>query len=555
MSDSHREPGLRGRRTERAALDRLLAEVRAGQSRVLVLRGEAGAGKTALLDYLQEQASGFRVARAVGVESEMELAFAGLHQFCTPMLSNLAGLPGPQRDALATVFGLSTGEAPGGLLVGLAVLGLLSEVADELPLVCLVDDAQWLDQASAQALAFVARRLLAEPVALVFAVCEPYQAQQWGGLPLLTVEGLSSGDARALLDSVTPGRLDERVRDRIVAETRGNPLALLELPRGLCAAELAGGFGLPDALPLASRIERSFLRQLQSLPATTQRLLLAAAAEPVGDVMLLWRAAEWLGVGADAAAPAEAAGLIEMGARVRFRHPLLRAAVYRAATLPDRREVHGALAEATDPGADPDRRAWHRARAATGPDEAVAGELERSAARAQGRGGVAAAAAFLQRSAELTPDPARRGARALAAARAKFAAAAPEAAHELLAMAELGWLGELRRAELARLRAQMAFAERRGSDAPRLLLDAAKKLEPLDSGLARETYLEALGAAIFAGRLSRGFNVREAAEAAAADGPAAGRGGDAADRGLRRGHAAAQARFGCAPARRCPQRG
>jgi DNA-binding CsgD family transcriptional regulator len=516
MSDSHPGPGLRGRRSERAALDRLLAETRAGQSRVLVLRGEAGVGKTALLDYLQEQASGFRVARAAGVESEMELAFAGLHQLCTPMLGNVDGLPGPQRDALGTVFGLSTGEAPGRLLVGLAVLGLLSEVAGELPLVCLVDDAQWLDQASAQALAFVARRLLAEPVALVFAVREPSEEQQWEGLPLLRVEGLSSGEARALLDSVTPGRLDERVRDRIVAETRGNPLALLELPRGLRAAELAGGFGLPDAPPLANRIERSFLRRLQSLPVKTQRLLLAAAAEPIGDVTLLRRAAEWLGVGADAAAPAEAAGLIELGARVRFRHPLLRTAVYRAAASPDRREVHRALAEATDPGADPDRRAWHRARAATGPDEAVAGELERSATRAQSRGGVAAAAAFLQRSAELTPDPARRVARALAAARAKFAAAAPEAAYELLAAAELGRLDELQRAELARLRAQMAFAERHGSDAPRLLLDAAKKLEALDNGLARETYLEALGAAIFAGRLGRGLDVRETAEAARA---------------------------------------
>jgi hypothetical protein len=311
------------------------------------------------------------------------------------------------------------------------------------------------------------------------------------------------------------------VRDRIVAETRGNPLALLELPRGLSAAELAGGFGLPDAPTLASRIERSFLRRLGSFPVKTQRLLLAAAAEPTGEVTLLWRAAGRLGVGAAAWAPAEAAGLIELGARVRFRHPLLRAAVYRAAALPDRRAVHRPLAAATDPGADPDRRAWHHAHAATGPDEAVAGELERSAARAQGRGGVAAAAAFLKRSAELTPDPARRGARALAAARAKFAAGAPDAAYELIAMAELGWLDELQRAELARLRAQMAFAERRGSHAPRLLLDAAEMLEPLDSGLARETYLEALEAAIFAGRLGHGLIVREAAEAARTAAPPA----------------------------------
>ncbi|MGH3164669.1 MAG: AAA family ATPase, partial [Trebonia sp.] len=316
MSYSHPGAELLGRQGERAALDGLLAEVRAGQSRVLVLRGEAGIGKTALLDYLQERASGFRVARAAGVESEMELAFAGLHQLCTPMLGNLGVLPGPQRDALGTALGLSKGEAPGRLLVGLAVLGLFSGVAGELPLVCLVDDAQWLDQASAQALAFVARRLLAEPVALVFGVRGPGGGKHWEGLPLLTVGGLRDGDARALLDSVIPGRLDERVRDRIVAETGGNPLALLELPRGLSSAELAGGFGLPDALPLVSRIERSFLRRLQSLPAATRRLVLAGAAEPTGDVTLLWRAGERLGVGPDEAAPAQAAGLMELGARV-----------------------------------------------------------------------------------------------------------------------------------------------------------------------------------------------------------------------------------------------
>ncbi|MGH3403506.1 MAG: AAA family ATPase, partial [Streptosporangiaceae bacterium] len=502
---------MRGRQTEQAALDGLLAQVRSGRGRVLVLRGEAGVGKTALLDYLQDQASGFRVERAAGVESEMEIAFAGLHQLCTPMLSHLAGLPGPQRDALGTIFGLSAGSAPGRLLVGLAVLGLLSEAAEERPLLCLIDDVQWLDQASAQALAFVARRLLAEPIGLVFAVREPRDDQQLEDLPRLTVEGLHSADARALLDSVTPGRLDERVRDRFVAETRGNPLALLELPSGLSAAELAGGFGLPGAPPLASRIEQSFRRRLQSLPVQAQQLLLVAAAEPVGEVPLLWRAAERLGIATDAAVPAEAAGLIELGARVRFRHPLLRAAVYDAAALPDRREVHRALADATDPDIDPDRRAWHRARAATGPDEAVAGELERSAVRAQARGGVAAAAAFLQRAAELTPDPARRGARALAAARDKFAAAAPEAAYELLDMAESGPLDDLQRAEVARLRAQMAFVKKRQGDGPRLLLDAAERLGPLDGRVARAAYLEALGAAISVGRLGRGLTVQEAA--------------------------------------------
>jgi DNA-binding CsgD family transcriptional regulator len=507
-----RAPTLRGRSRELGVLASLLDVIRAGGSRVLVVRGEPGIGKTALLDYVAARATGCRVVRVAGVQPEMELAFAGLHQLCAPMLDHAERLPAPQREALWTAFGISAGPAPDRFLVGLAVLGLLSEVAGERPLLCVVDDVQWLDRATAQALGFVARRLAAEPVGLVFATYDP--AGELAGLPELAVGGLPAGDARALLDSVTPARLDERVRDRIVAETRGNPLGLLELPRELGAAELAGGFGLPGALPLASRIERGFLRRLQPLPAQTQRLLLVAAAEPVGDVTLLWRAAGRLDVGADAAAPAEAAGLIELGAVVRFCHPLLRAAVYRAAALPDRRKVHQALAEATDPGADPDRRAWHRARAAAGPDEAVASELEQSAARAQARGGVAAAAAFLQRSAQLTPDPARRPARALAAARAKFVAGASDEAYELLAMAELGRVDELQRAELARLRASMAFAERRGREAPRLLLDAAKKLEPLDGKLARETYLAALGAAIFAGRLGGGLSAREAAEAA-----------------------------------------
>jgi hypothetical protein len=322
---------LAGRSAECATLDRLLAAARAGQSRVLVLRGEAGVGKTELLEYLSEHASGCRVARAAGVESEMELAFAGLQQLCAPMLDRLERLPGPQRDALGTAFGLRTGEPPDRFLVGLSVLSLLAEVAEEEPLVCLVDDAQWLDRVSAQTLAFVARRLLAESVGLVLAVREPSKEQQFAGLPEQVVGGLSDDGARALLESAIPGRLDERVRDRIVAEMGGNPLALLELPRGLTVAELAGGFALPDASPLASQIEQSFLRQLQPLPVGTRRLLLTAAAEPVGDVSLLRRAIERLGIGADAAAPAEAAGLIELGARVRFRHPLVRSAAYRVA--------------------------------------------------------------------------------------------------------------------------------------------------------------------------------------------------------------------------------
>jgi DNA-binding CsgD family transcriptional regulator len=517
MPIPHRAPELRGRSSECESLDRLLQDVRAGHSRVLILRGEAGVGKTALLEYLVTNASECRIARAAGVESEMELAFAGLHQLCAPMLSHLAELPAPQRDALGTAFGLTGGAAADRFLVSLAVLSLLARAAEERPLICLVDDAQWLDRASAQVLGFVARRLLAEPMALVFAVRgEPGEELELGTLPVMVIGGLNDSDARALLESVIPGRLDERVRDRIVAETRGNPLALLELPLGLTAAELAGGFMRPDARPLASVIEQSFLRRVQSLPLETQRLLLAAAAEPLGDMPLLWRAAERLGISDDAATPAEAVGLIEFGFRVRFRHPLVRSATYRAATTSQRQEAHRALAEVTDPEADPDRRAWHRAQAAVGPDETVAGELERSADRAQGRGGIAAAAAFLQRASELTPDPARRSVRSLAAAQAKFEAGASESASELLAAAELGPLDKLQRARIARLRAEIVFARSRGSEAPPLLLEAAKRLEALDAGLARETYLEALGAAVFAGRLGGQYGMREVAEAARA---------------------------------------
>ncbi len=504
---------LRGRSAERVQLDRLLESIHAGQSAVLVLRGEAGFGKTALLEYLSERAAGCRLARAAGVESEMELAFAGLQQLCAPMLDRLEQLPGPQRDALGTAFGLRTGEPPDRFLVGLAVLSLLAEVAEEEPLVCLVDDAQWLDRVSAQTLAFVARRLLAERVGLVFAVRAASGEHELAGLPEQVVGGLSDGDARALLDSAT-GRLDERVRDRIVAETRGNPLALLELPRGLTPAELAGGFARPDASPLASQIEQSFLRQLQPLPVETRRLLLTAAAEPVGDVTLLWRAVERLGIGADAAAPAEAAGLIEFGARVRFRHPLVRSAAYRAGGVGDLQEVHRALADVTDPDLDPDRRAWHRAQAAVGPDEEIAAELERSAGRAQARGGLAAAAAFLERAAMLTTEPAHRAQRALTAAQAKHQAGASDAALELLATAKAGPLDELGRAQGELLGAQIAFAVRRGRDAPPLLLRAAQHLEPLDQRLARDTYLDAFAAATFAGRLASGGGVLEVAQGA-----------------------------------------
>jgi DNA-binding CsgD family transcriptional regulator len=503
---------LLDRLPERAALSQLLDAARAGRSGVLIVRGEPGIGKTALLDWAVGSAADLHVIRVAGVESEMELAFAGLQQLCAPMLDKLADLPDPQRAALGVAFGLETGEAPDRFLVGLATLSLLSEVAGQQPLLCVVDDAQWLDRASAQVLAFVARRLLADPVALVVATRE--EGGEFRGLPELAVGGLREGDARELLGSVLGGPLDERVRDRIVAETRGNPLALLELPRSV-----PGLPGLSELAGLPGRIEESFRQRVEVLPAATRLLMLVAAAEPAGEPALVWRAAERLGIGAGAVAPAADAGLLVIGERVTFRHPLVRSAVYRAAPPADRRAAHQALADATDPQADADRRAWHRAQAAPGPDEDVAAELERSAGRAQARGGLAAAAAFLERAAALTLDPARRAGRALAAAQAKYQAGAFEATLRLLGTAEAGPPDELQRAQADRLRGQIAFSSSRGSDAPPLLLKAAREFEPLDPRLARETYLDALAAATFAGRLALGGGMREAAEAALAAPP------------------------------------
>jgi DNA-binding CsgD family transcriptional regulator len=503
---------LLDRLPERAALSGLLAAARAGRSGVLVLRGEPGVGKTALLDWAVGSAAGLRVVRVAGVESEMELDYAALQQLCAPMLDQLGGLPDPQREALGVAFGLAAGAAPDRFLVGLAALSLLSAVAEREPVLCVVDDAQWLDRASALVLGFVARRLLAEPVALVFATHEP--GAEFRGLPELVVEGLGDGAARELLGSVLGGPLDERVRDRIVAEARGNPLALLELPRGVPPGVPRGVPGVPGMPGSSVRIEESFRGRVEVLPAATRRLMLVAAAEPVGDPGLVWRAAERLGIGAEALAPAADAGLLTIGERVLFRHPLVRSAVYRAASPAERRAAHQALADATDPQADPDRRAWHRAQATPGPDEDVAAELERSASRAQARGGLAAAAAFLERAAALTLDPAHRAERALAAAQATYQAGAFDATLALLATAEAGPPDEFRRARADQLRGQIAFSSSRGSDAPPLLLKAARQFESLDPRLARETYLDALAAAIFAGRLALGGGMREVAEAA-----------------------------------------
>ncbi|HUB39844.1 MAG TPA: AAA family ATPase [Streptosporangiaceae bacterium] len=513
---------LRGRYRELAVLDELLNKARAGTSGVLVLCGEPGIGKTALLDYLVSRARGFRVDRFCAVQSEMELPFAGLHLLFGSMADRLERLPGPQREALEVALGVRDGRASDRLLVGLAVLNLLADLAEEQPLACLVDDVQWLDQSSLQALAFAARRLVADRVVVVFCVRAGSDVSELAGLPELTLARLHDPDARALLASAVHGRLDPSVADRIVGETHGNPLAILQFSRRLSPADLGGGFIVPGtAGPLPGRIEDGFRQQVQSLPPATRQLLLAAAAERTGSGTLLWRAATSLGIGTDAAAPAEALELIDFGAQVRFRHPLVRSATYQSATPDERRTVHRAIAEVLDTRADADRRAWHRAQAATGPDEEVAAELERSAGRAQARGGLAAAAEFLRLATELTPDPALRSVRALAAAQAKFSAGSADAAYELLATAAAGPLDALQQARLERLRARLAFSWTRGSDAPALFLDAARRLAPLDPRQARETYLEAIEAAIFAGRLGRSGGLAEVAAAAANAPPAA----------------------------------
>ena len=490
-------PGLLGRRRECDALDTLIATVREGESQTLVVRGDAGVGKSALLEYLAERATDCRIVRTLGVESEMELAFAGLHQLCTPLLDRLASLPEPQQDALATAFGLRAGAPPDRFMVSLAVLSLVGAAAEERPLVCLVDDAQWLDRASAQVLGFVARRLVAESVAVVFASRRPAGGRALKALPELVVEGLAYDDARALLRSVVGGPLDDRVRDRIIAETAGNPLALLELPRGRNPAELAGGFGLPQAGPLSTRIEQSFARRVERMPQVTQQLLLIAAAEPTGDPTLVGQAAERMGVDVDEAL-AGAEELLTVDDRVRFRHPLVRSTVYGVASPADRRRAHAALAESITPADDGDRRAWHRAHAAAAPDDAVAAELDASAGRAHARGGLAAAAAFLERAAALTPDPGRRAHRALRAARAAHAAGGADAAAALLKAAQQGPLDEAQSARRQLLEAEVEFSSRRGRGSAALFVAAAQRLEPLDAALSRDAYVEAIWSACFA---------------------------------------------------------
>jgi DNA-binding CsgD family transcriptional regulator len=501
LGDPVREPGsLYGRASECSLLDDVVAALRAGESRTLLIHGDAGIGKTALLDHVVTAATDMRVLNAAGVESEMELAFASLHQLCTPLLGAVEQLPPPQRDALDVAFGQTSGPAPDRFLVGLAVLSLLSRAAEERPVLCVVDDAQWLDEVSARTIAFVSRRLLAEPVGLLVAAREP--TGDLRGLAELEIHGLRDSDARALLASAVMFPLDERVRDRIVAETQGNPLALLELPRGLTVEQLAGGFGLLEAprQALPSALQESFRRRVEEIPDAARPLLLVAAAEPVGDPVLVRRAAERLGI--DVAAAHAADGLLTIEGSVRFRHPLVRAAVYQSAPAEQRSTVHLALAQETDREGDRDRRAWHLAAAALAPDEEVAVELERCASRAQARGGVAAAAAFLQRALGLTADADRRTDRALAAAELSFQAGGLETTQRLVAVAESHPLDGFAAARAALLRGHVALVLGYSNDAPQLLLDAARQLEAFDLELAREAYLTAYGSGMSASHLA-----------------------------------------------------
>ena len=509
-SRSSARPELLGRDGEQRRLADLLSGALVGHGGAVVLRGEAGIGKSALLDDLASRASGFRVCRTVGVESEMELSYAALQQLCFPLIDHIGQLPPHHRGALETVFELRSGSPPNRFLVGMAVLDLLAVAAQEQPVLWLVDDAQWLDHSSLQSIGFVSRRLQTEPVVTTFAARDDGDDADLAGLPELRLKGLDAKDARKLFPAIT-GPTDPSVRDRIIAETRGNPLALLELPRAWTTAELAEE--LADRAPLTGHLQLAFAKRLNDLPPETRTLLALAAAEPTGDPGLLWSAAQRLGIGRRAAIPAEDAGLIEFGRRVCFRHPLVRAAAYRQAPLQSRLEMHRALAEVTDPVGDADRHAWHRSSSTVGQDESIAVELEQSAGRARARGGLLGAAALLERAALLTPDAARRANRTLAAAEAKRDAGALDSALGLLAAVESEPPSELRSGLAEQLRGRIAFDQGRAANAAELLTDAALRLERLDPALARDTHLEALAAAVWVGGPDGQELIRKTAEA------------------------------------------
>jgi DNA-binding CsgD family transcriptional regulator len=495
---------LLDRELERGRIDRVLELARQGRSATLVLQGGPGTGKTTLLDYAVESGRDFEIVRVLGIESEAELGFAALHQLVLPFQAGLDSLPEPQRDALAGALGLRRSDPPDRFLLALAALTLLAGAATRRPLLCVVDDAQWLDRESAGILGFIARRLGADAIAMLFAVRDPSERiADLEGIPWVQIGGLPPEEAAQLLASAVAGDVDRGVSEQIIAQTGGNPLGLIELGGELSREQLAGEASLPELLPLGRSLQARYLRQIRSMPDETQVLLLAAAADPTGDPALLWRAGEFLGFGVHAAAPAEAEGLLGLSPLVRFRHPLIRSAVYHGAALAERMRVHQALARATDPRASADLRAWHRAEATMGPDESVAGELERAADRARERGGWAAGARFLARAASLTPDADERFRRVLAAAAAETTAGACVRAQALL-NSVADQLGDpVRHAAALRVQGTIRFAQDQAAEAASVLLDAARRLAPLDVALARATLLEALAAARISGRLAK----------------------------------------------------
>jgi len=503
-------PQLVDRLDERRALERLLDSVREGMSQTLVIRGEPGIGKTVLLDYVTASAADFRIERVVGIESEMEFGFATLHQLLMPFLAGLEDLPQPQRDALGSAFGLVSTDRDNRFLVALGTLSLLASAAIDQPILCVIDDAQWLDRESAEILAFVARRLHADRVALVVATRESDGKRSiLDDLPQLELRGLPDAEARELLNTVT-GPIAPRVGDRLVAETGGNPLALIELGRELTPGQFDDEPGWPGPpLPVSRRLQELFLRQVRGLPDETQRLLLAAA-ERFGDRDLLWRAAASQRIGLDAAEPAVMQQLMTIQPRIGFRHPLIRSAVYHGASGAERRAAHQALADALDLERDRDRRAWHRAAAALGPDEELAADLSHSAAQATSRGGYAAAATLLGLAVEATPDPVRRAERLLDAAEAELIAGSPGTARDLVRQAQPRLREPVRRAQALRLEGAIQFALGEGDQAPQTLVRAAQAFEPVDVGTSRDTMLEALEAAIYAHR-STAVEVAQAA--------------------------------------------
>lgn len=494
-----------------AELELLIDRVRSRRGGSLVLHGEPGVGKTTLLDQALDHDREFRVVRVSGVESERDVGLAAVHRLCEHIIGGLERLPDRQAEALRAAFGLNAAGLPDNLLLGLGVRSLLAEAAERQPVLCLIDDAQWLDGPSARTLAFVARRLDTLPVGFVFAARE--RPGELLGLPDVAVETLSPAEARQLIDRVLPGPIDDEVRARIVSETEGSPVALAGVLGQVKPGEFAGGFGSPSAIPSAPGMDGSFLHRLERLSEDARLVLLVAAAEPLGSPGLLWRATDALGVPAAVVDGVQEAGLLRLGAIVRFQHPGLRSAVYEAAGLSQRRRAHRALAEVTDPVEDADRLAWHLGAATSDPEEGVAEALERSADAARAKGGLAAAAALLDRSAALTPDPARRSARLLAAGEAKLSVGAIDEALALLTRVDWRLLDERLAAQLEHLVAQAAMVQRGQCDPASLLPLAAKRLDPLDVRLARETHLRAFEAAVHAGHLSRGVGVAQAASA------------------------------------------